>query len=223
MLVDWLEGKAIAWCLLPGEGGERRPLSSGHVISFSVCSCKEGTSSGAPFLLVHGDQVQVLETSESGDEGHDDWLVSISGSSSSFKMSDSTEFEDMNSITSSSCETCSLAAEDLERGLITELLLKLAPQQAPGIVSISRETALSSSGALILASSLEAFTVEGEEKDEEGLSEETLEATSCALLIVEETKSASRKHIALAAGRLSFVREDSTTRLASRNLSIVVL
>lgn len=148
--------------------------------------------------------------------------MSISGSSSSFKISDSTEFDDMNSITSSSCETISLAAEVRERGLATELLLEPAPEQVLGRESISRETALSSSGALMLANNLEAFTVEGDENDEEGVSEQTLEATSCALLIVEETKSASRKHIALAAGRLSFVREDSTTRLASRNLSIVV-
>ena len=98
-----------------------------------------------------------------------------------------------------------------------------------GIVSVSsRDTALSSSGALMLASSLEAFTVDEEEEDgdekgkEEGLREGRFEATSCARLIAEETRSASRSDIPLAAGRLNLRSEDSTTRLASRKLSMVV-
>lgn len=173
-----------------------------------------------------------METSERGDGVQDGEEATSMSASSSFNMSDSTEL-DMNSITSSSCIcasscACSLLEEERERGLAMAVLL--FSLSAAGIVSVSsRDTALSSSGALMLASSLEAFTVDEEEEEdgdekgeEEGLKEGRFEATSCARLIAEETRSASRSDIPLAAGRLNLRSEDSTTRLASRKLSMVV-
>lgn len=172
----------------------------------------------------------MLETSERGDGVQDGEEATSMSVSSSFNMSDSTEL-DMNSITSSSCVCASSCAcsllEERERGLAMAVLL--FSLSVAGIVSVSsRDTALSSSGALMLASSLEAFTVDEEEEDgdekgeEEGLREGRFEATSCARLIAEETRSASRSDIPLAAGRLNLRSEDSTTRLASRKLSMVV-
>lgn len=172
----------------------------------------------------------MLETSERGDGVQDGEEATSMSVSSSFNMSDSTEL-DMNSITSSSCVCASSCAcsllEERERGLATAVLL--FSLSVAGTVSVSsRDTALSSSGALMLASSLEAFTVDEEEEDgdekgeEEGLREGRFEATSCARLIAEETRSASRSDIPLAAGRLNLRSEDSTTRLASRKLSMVV-
>lgn len=173
----------------------------------------------------------MLETSERGDGVQDGEEATSMSVSSSFNMSDSTEL-DMNSMTSSSCVcasscACSLLEEERERGLAMAVLL--FSLSVAGIVSVSsRDTALSSSGALMLASSLEAFTVDEEEEDgdekgeEEGLREGRFEATSCARLIAEETRSASRSDIPLAAGRLNLRSEDSTTRLASRKLSMVV-
>lgn len=172
----------------------------------------------------------MLETSERGDGVQDGEEATSMSVSSSFNMSDSTEL-DMNSITSSSCVCASSCAcsllEERERGLAMAVIL--FSLSVAGIVSVSsRDTALSSSGALMLASSLEAFTVDEEEEDgdekgeEEGLREGMFEATSCARLIAEETRSASRSDIPLAAGRLNLRSEDSTTRLASRKLSMVV-